>query len=103
MKLFNKSNLKFSVSFKKKIISACFAFFVLLIAFVILIATMHIPTSIKKPQYSLSALVNSTDGEFVSDDRAPEGMKLVCENKSLALFYNEQLSQMAVHHKASGE
>lgn len=103
MKLFKKSNFKFSVSFKKKIISACFAFFVLLIALVILIATMHIPTSIKKPQYSLSALVNSTDGEFVCDDRAPEGMKLVCENKSLALFYNEQLSQMAVLHKASGE
>lgn len=101
MKLFDKDNLK--LSFKKKIISACFAFLVLLIAFIILIVSMYIPTNIKKPQYSLSALENSTSGEFKTDDRAPDGMKLVSETNSLALFYSEELSQMAVLHKSSGE
>lgn len=100
MKLFN---IVSELSFKKKIISACFAVLVLLVAFVVLIASMHIPTNINKPQYSLSALAGNVTGELKTDDRAPEGMKLVAENSTLALFYSEELSQMAVLHKVSGE
>ena len=103
MKLFDKSNFALESHTIKKILSVCLGIFVVFLAFIIIVVSMHIPTNIKQPQYSVSTGVGLSNGALSDDERAPEGMKLVCENKTLALFYNEELSQMAVLHKSSGE
>ena len=88
---------------KFKIVSSCVCIVALLTVVAILVASMYIPATIKGSLFSKSALAATVNGSLKDDARAPEGMKLVCENAILALFYDETESQMAVFDKANGK
>ena len=98
--IFKKMNFK---SKKFKIVSSCVCIVALLTVVAILVASMYIPATIKGSLFSKSALAATVNGSLKDDARAPEGMKLVCENAILALFYDETESQMAVFDKANGK
>ncbi len=85
------------------LLAGCLCILVAAVFLVVNVALISIPASVKGSLFSDSQPANAVSGDFMEDERAPEGMKLVAENQDLAMFVNQATSEMAVLDKDAEE